>query len=173
MRRHGLSGMYAAYFNISPDSHPPVRRPGSDDLACVNTHDLPPFAQWLDGGDIRLRESLGILSAPQVRSETASRRRILGALVRHMKDTGLVSSLTPEPTETLRGVVAYLCGSRARSVMLNAEDLWLETAPQNVPGTSVEHPNWQRIARHPLEEWAALDEKAGVLQACGRARARR
>jgi 4-alpha-glucanotransferase len=39
--------------------------------------------------------------------------------------------------------------------LINLEDLWLETAPQNVPGTWQERPNWQRKARLGLEEIAA------------------
>jgi 4-alpha-glucanotransferase len=36
--------------------------------------------------------------------------------------------------------------------LINLEDLWLEAAPQNVPGTWMERPNWQRKARYSLAE---------------------
>ena len=36
--------------------------------------------------------------------------------------------------------------------MINLEDLWLEAAPQNVPGTWLERHNWQRKARYSLAE---------------------
>jgi 4-alpha-glucanotransferase len=32
------------------------------------------------------------------------------------------------------------------------EDLWLEVAPQNVPGTWQERPNWQRKARYSIKD---------------------
>ena len=35
----------------------------------------------------------------------------------------------------------------AEFLLINLEDLWLEPAPQNVPGTWQERPNWQRKAR--------------------------
>jgi 4-alpha-glucanotransferase len=38
-------------------------------------------------------------------------------------------------------------------VIVNIENLWLETEPQNVPGTlDHQHPNWRRRARYSLEE---------------------
>jgi 4-alpha-glucanotransferase len=37
-------------------------------------------------------------------------------------------------------------------LLVNLEDLWQETAPQNVPGTWRECPNWRRKARMTLEE---------------------
>jgi 4-alpha-glucanotransferase len=36
-------------------------------------------------------------------------------------------------------------------LLVNLEDLWLETKAQNVPGTLDEHPNWQHKARYRLE----------------------
>jgi 4-alpha-glucanotransferase len=37
-------------------------------------------------------------------------------------------------------------------VLVNLEDLWGATEPQNVPGTSTERPNWRRKLRYSLEE---------------------
>ena len=39
-------------------------------------------------------------------------------------------------------------------VLVNLEDLWHETEPQNVPGTSTERPNWQKKARFSFEEFS-------------------
>jgi 4-alpha-glucanotransferase len=44
-----------------------------------------------------------------------------------------------------------LSASRARYVLVNLEDLWLEPEPQNVPGTSDERPNWKRRASRSLD----------------------
>jgi 4-alpha-glucanotransferase len=36
--------------------------------------------------------------------------------------------------------------------MVNLEDLWLETAQQNMPGVGAGHPNWRQRAVCTLEE---------------------
>jgi 4-alpha-glucanotransferase len=66
----------------------------------------------------------------------------------------------PDPRPlVLRAWLAQLAASPARIVLINVEDLWLETAPQNVPGTWRERPNWRRKVRHPLATW---DEQPGL-----------
>jgi hypothetical protein len=37
--------------------------------------------------------------------------------------------------------------------VINIEDTWGETHPQNVPGTWRERPNWRRKAKVPMEVW--------------------
>jgi 4-alpha-glucanotransferase len=58
----------------------------------------------------------------------------------------------------------YLAGSRARTVLVNLEDLWGETRPQNTPGTSTERPNWVRKARHPFERFREMPGVVGTLK---------
>ena len=52
----------------------------------------------------------------------------------------------------LKGWLNYLAAQPGEFLQINLEDLWLEAAPQNVPGTWLERPNWQRRARFSLEE---------------------
>jgi 4-alpha-glucanotransferase len=52
----------------------------------------------------------------------------------------------------MRACLEWLAGSTAEVLQINLEDLWLETEPQNVPGTSVEKPNWCRKAKLSLEQ---------------------
>jgi 4-alpha-glucanotransferase len=49
----------------------------------------------------------------------------------------------------------YLAASPGEVVLVNLEDLWLETAPQNTPGTTNERVNWRRKSRLSLEEMQA------------------
>ncbi len=51
---------------------------------------------------------------------------------------------------------ARLLASSARHVVVNLEDEWGETEPQNVPGTSMEEPNFRRRSRPSLEEILSL-----------------
>jgi 4-alpha-glucanotransferase len=64
----------------------------------------------------------------------------------------------------LKGCLAFLSASSARTLLVALEDLWLETEAQNVPGTSDEHPNWRRKARYALEEFRNAPEVVGILR---------
>jgi 4-alpha-glucanotransferase len=52
--------------------------------------------------------------------------------------------------------------------LANVEDFWLETNPQNVPGTWRERPNWLRRARQSLEEFTQMPEVLEILRAMDR-----
>jgi 4-alpha-glucanotransferase len=69
------------------------------------------------------------------------------------------------------GLLGWLATSPAPLVLVNLEDLWFETRPQNVPGTWREEPNWRRKARYPLEEFARLPELLAMLGGVARQRA--
>ena len=59
----------------------------------------------------------------------------------------------------------FLSSSSAHFVQVNLEDLWLEAAPQNVPGTGHERPNWRRKAVYTFEQFSKMP---GVLKALGK-----
>ncbi len=46
MRRHGLSGMFVVQYEWDPDSRRPLRAAPRRSVACLNTHDMPPFAAF-------------------------------------------------------------------------------------------------------------------------------
>ena len=56
------------------------------------------------------------------------------------------------------GANVELANGPAEVVLIALDDLALETVPHNVPGTSVERPNWQR--RVPTWDVALIDELA-------------
>jgi 4-alpha-glucanotransferase len=64
----------------------------------------------------------------------------------------------------LRKLLEWLAASPARMVLINLEDLWGETAPQNVPGTHTERPNWRRKARLSFEEFSQSPEVVEPLR---------
>ena len=72
----------------------------------------------------------------------------------------------------LRACLAYLSASPAGIVLVNLEDLWLETEPQNVPSIHGKYPNWQRRARYRLEEVFRMKEIADILEEVNRLRKR-
>jgi 4-alpha-glucanotransferase len=49
--------------------------------------------------------------------------------------------------------------------MVNLEDLWLETEPQNVPGTGPELPNWKRKVAKTMDELTRSAQVRSILTA--------
>jgi len=73
----------------------------------------------------------------------------------------------------LKACLAFLSSSRARFVLVNLEDLWQETNPQNVPSTTEEYPNWRRKARQSFENFCQTPEVTDILSLVDRLRKRR
>ena len=74
----------------------------------------------------------------------------------------------PDPRAALRNNLNALSRSPAERVLVNVEDLWLEAAPQNIPGTGSEAKNWRRKTRLNLEEIladAAVQEELDLVAA--------
>jgi len=115
------------------------RQPPHLAVASLDTHDLPPLATLWDEWGPELQRAVrdwlrrqGYL-AP---AEDGDRAAVLQALLR------------------------LLGSSPAAIVLVNLEDLWFEREPQNRPGTGLEQPNWRRLARRGLADFAA-DERVG------------
>lgn len=151
MEREDLHGMYVVQYEMQPGQE--LREPPAKSVASLNTHDMPTFQGYLQSRDVEDLQSLRFFTPDQARAERERR-----AAIRQ----GLEAALPPEErgrgTKTddalLREMLGSLAQSPARMVIVNLEDLWHETEPQNVPGTHTERPNWQRKARFSFEEFS-------------------
>jgi 4-alpha-glucanotransferase len=164
MRRHHIGGLYVGQYEIAPDRQPVVSpvRPGA--LACLNTHDVPPFAAFWQGLDIEDRLDLGLLDPDTVRRDHGQRQELCEALVRFLQTEGYLGTDTDLPA-VVHGLLTYLAHGASDLVLVNLEDLWQETRQQNVPGTWHERPNWQQKTRHALETIQGMEQVLAVLQA--------
>jgi 4-alpha-glucanotransferase len=119
-----------------------IAPPTTEQLACVDTHDTPPFATWWADLD-------------------PERRAVLLETVR-----GVSEDLDEhDPTSVLGAILAWLGASDAPVVVATLEDLWLETEPQNRPGTPADE-NFRHRGRHgtdELDDLAALDRLLRIL----------
>ncbi|HET6494194.1 MAG TPA: 4-alpha-glucanotransferase [Thermoleophilia bacterium] len=170
MAEHGVLGTYALQAVEIDDAADGSRLPSRDSLATLSTHDMPTFATFWRDGDLESRQSLEPASARWI---TAERRR-RDALRQYLQRATHGGGATPEPaTASLRdrllACLSLLAESPADIVIADLEDLWLETRPQNVPGSRDQSTNWRRRARFPLE---AFDTAAivAVLAAVDRRR---
>ena len=58
----------------------------------------------------------------------------------------------PGTRDVLLGCLRRLAEGQSPLLLVNLEDLWEATDPQNVPGTWRERPNWRRKAKLSLEQ---------------------
>ena len=164
MARRDLRQTYVAQYELQPRLREALRPPPSKSVASLNTHDMPPFAAFMRGDDIDDRDELGLIPKGSLKAERQMRRKVVHALGKFLKSK-------TRPRALLEGTLQWLAKSRAEMVLINLEDLWLETLPQNVPGTSTERPNWRRRARLSLDEIKAQKAIAGLLRAIATSRA--
>ncbi|MBV9522887.1 MAG: 4-alpha-glucanotransferase, partial [Alphaproteobacteria bacterium] len=162
----------------APDRYPELA------TASVGTHDLATFRGYWTGRDLEWRRELDLYgSAEQRESDAANRARerrlLLDALVRE-------GVLPPDAVEEFMGeagpafspvlgeaVHRFLGQSNARLVLLQIEDAVGEIEQVNLPGTSDEHPNWQRKLSLSLEEILGDPSFAQLCAALNEARERR
>ena len=168
MATHGLRKMYVQQFEIRPGAARALRPVPRRAVASLNTHDVPTFAAYLGGLDVAASVELGWRTPRQAAGEKRRRARLRCALARALGATRRrVSDL-----ELHRKALARLARSAAGLVLVNLEDLWGETEPQNLPGTGPERPNWRRKARYALESFQGRPEVVDVLRAVSAARVR-
>ena len=117
----------------------------TEGAAMTSTHDLPTVAGWWRGRDIEVRGQLGFV-ADQKREQTArdDDRRTLWTAFREAS----VAGGTPPPSDQAARVddaaFKFIARTPSRLALLPLEDvLALEDQP-NLPGTTVEQPNWRR-----------------------------
>jgi 4-alpha-glucanotransferase len=157
MESHGIMGIYVQQIELDTKfeaqfGHPfrPIPR---NSIASINTHDMPPFASYWCDTDLDECERIGLLSPNEKREEKERRGAQKGRLFAYLERNGFFRSASREFGEILRAIHALLGRSHAKAMIVNLEDLWLETLRQNTPATrSDQLPNWRRKMRYKVEE---------------------
>lgn len=140
--RHKIHRMYILPFELIPGVRKVLRTVPADTLATLNTHDTPPFAAFWLGKDTVNQAALSIF----------------------LYRKGWLEVPTHDVLAVLKACLAYLASSRARIVLVNLEDLWLEMEPQNFPGTGEERFNWRRKARYTFEAFSQIPQVLKTLR---------
>ncbi len=119
----------------------------------TTTHDLPTSAGWWTGADIGLRAEHGVLAPGQEPAELrAEREQERTALWRAMREAGAGTGAPPEdPARFVDAAVDFVARSRSRIALLPLEDVLGQQEQPNLPGTTVEHPNWRRRTPERVE----------------------
>jgi 4-alpha-glucanotransferase len=153
LHEQGIAGMRVLRFEKTDNGHIPPREWDPATIGMTSTHDMAPTAGWWRGSD---------LEDPADPDAWSIREWHRGQLWGGLEAEGLVEGPRPgsdEPTPIVDAVIRYVAASPCELKIIPLEDaLALETRP-NVPGTTIEKPNW----RHRLEDDAgALLEKDAV-----------
>lgn len=163
MKRHGLHHMFVVHYELASDPRKGLLPISSDSIASLDTHDMPPFAAFWQGLDIEERRRIGLLDSAGVREE---KNRLLGvkqALITFLQDKDWLHGAEDDITAVLKACLSFLAASQARIFLINLEDLWLETQPQNVPSTKEEYPNWRRRTKYTFEQFCQLPHVVDTL----------
>jgi 4-alpha-glucanotransferase len=166
MARHGILRSYV--LQLETLGRATLRQPSSGSLGSLNTHDLPPFRGYWDGLDIEDRMAQGQLDEKEARAERAERSRQRGVLSTALGEAGFLRGR--DPSAVAHAGLRYLAASPARMMVVNLEDLWGETEPQNRPGTGAEQPNWRRKAAQAMDRVRSDPFVAGTLEEIDRLR---
>jgi 4-alpha-glucanotransferase len=125
---------------------------------------MPPFRAFLEGNDIDDRVDLGLINDKAGRKEHRQRAKMSRALaMAYDERRSLLAKYSTVIDRGYAGLLQFLSDSMANVVLVNLEDLWGETLPQNVPATSTERPNWRRRIRPGLEQIRKMGGIAEVL----------
>ena len=186
MKARGVRRMSVGQFEFRDRPRSPLKPIAAGTVASLNTHDMRPFAAFWKQLDINDQVDLGLLAADDSTQDRNRREAVKQALrLFFLPDratrlsTDRRSRLRANPsskngTEEIRQMVEALLGkqaaSRAEFVMINLEDLWAETEPQNTPGTFDERPNWRRRARYGLKAIKHMRSVTGLLSEINRLR---
>jgi 4-alpha-glucanotransferase len=129
---------------------------------------MPPFAAFWHDLDIFDRFELGLLDLSGVKSEQRRRSRTRESLQRFLRRLRRQQHGFTHTSDVAMALLAHLRAGCAELLLLNLEDVWLETRSQNTPGTTSERTNWQRKARFPIESWQRLSPMRLVLETLNR-----
>lgn len=129
-------------------------------LASLATHDMPRFSSFLWGNDIDEAEKAGRMTVEEADARRAERALYREALFRALEIP--VLSPTELTNEARRGCERHLAASKARLVLIDLEELWGESEPQNRPGTA--EGNWTQRAAMTLEDASSDAEIRSTLE---------
>ncbi|MBD3867279.1 MAG: 4-alpha-glucanotransferase [Acidobacteria bacterium] len=158
MARHRIQRLYVGQFRHPPSS------PSQEMVAALNTHDLRPFAGFLEGLDIDDRLQHGFMAPDAEDAARAQRTESFRLAAAALVEAGFLRHGNPEPAVLLDAWLQWLGAGPARLVLVNAEDLWLETRAHNVPGTRDDRPNWVGRSSQSLLDMEQSDRITAMLQ---------
>jgi 4-alpha-glucanotransferase len=162
MEEHGIFRMFVGQYQLISENQLGVIPVKS--IASLNTHDMFPFASFWQEEDIIHRQKIKLINSERAEKELDQRKQIK-KIISEM----LIRDKNSDIDYIYQAILSFLGRSPAYGVIVNLEDLWLETRPQNIPGTQ-NQANWTRKARYSFEEFSIDPAVLGTLKMLNQAR---
>ena len=164
MQTRGAIGMHLAQFGLGGDPHDAIAEPPPQTIASLGSHDTPTFASFWTGADVELAEDIGHVSTSAAQTIRDEREQTKRATLQTLRDRELLVEDDPAVDDVLRAMLAVIASSPAHFAVVSLEDLWGETRPQNVPGTTTEIANWTRRSQLTVDELIESNEVRRILE---------
>ena len=145
-----------------PNRYPPLS------VSCLSSHDLPTLIGWRRGRDIEIQRETGRLQPAELTAALEARRGEARSLTEAMEQAGLQVGETD--ADVMAGAHELIAQTPSALVFIQADDLFAETEPLNVPGTDRERPNWRRRQSASIDTLPDRDLARHVTAAVKRAR---
>ncbi|STX27856.1 1,4-alpha-glucan branching enzyme GlgB [Legionella beliardensis] len=127
-------------------------------LTSLNTHDMPTFFAFCQGLDIEKSKQEKKLATNVFHDAIQKRKKQIQLLRKTLAKHHL------DEDNLLESNLKFLAGSKAKILILNIEDLWQETKPQNTPASGVDEPNWRRKFAYSIEQIKTMSVVNHLLQ---------
>ena len=156
-------------FNQTPYFNYPDRA-----LVSLSNHDLPTFSGFWQGLDIDERLAIGRIKPDQAIVARAERTAQKAKIIERLVSDGV---LPPEvahrawesvvPTDELHtAVISFILRTPCRLAIISLEDLFADVRQQNLPGTTIERPNWVTKTKFTVEELKSHSEALSMTAKC-------
>jgi 4-alpha-glucanotransferase len=127
-------------------------------LATVSTHDLPPAGAFLSGSQVTDRLALDLLVRSEA-EERAEAAQLVDDWIEALVGQGLLPlGGRPSADEFTAALYGYLALTPALMIGVNLAEAAGEVRSQNMPGTSIEYPNWKLPLCGPGGEPVLLED---------------
>jgi 4-alpha-glucanotransferase len=135
-------------------------------LVSLSTHDLPTFSGFWQGTDIDERLAIGRIKPDEEIAARSERTTQKAKIIERLVSDGV---LPPEvahrawestvPTDELHtAVLSFIFRTPCRLAIISLEDLFGDVRQQNLPGTTIERPNWVTKTKFTVEELKSHSE---------------
>ncbi len=166
--KHKMGPLYVGQYEAKANAKKAIGDVRPRSVASCNTHDMAPFAKWWDGSEADDRMAVGLVNEETADQEKAWKANLREKMTAYFEKKGEVAG---EHAGQVRDAVhKHLASGPCDFMLVNIEDLWLESHCQNIPGTVDEHPNWRHRLRYELDEIAADSDVEAQLSMIDAAR---
>jgi 4-alpha-glucanotransferase len=137
-------------------------------LVSSSTHDLPTIAGFWTYRDIEARKAAGLTDEQGYWTQMEDRKREKQLMLDALHAQNLLPdnyTRNAEDVPSLNGhihnaIIGFLARVPSMILLLNQEDFTKETEQQNLPGSTVQYPNWQRKMKVKIEDLRAPASRA-------------